>query len=144
MVDIVDSQTRSRMMRGIRAENTRPEIMVRKWLHRSGFRFRLHRKDLPGNPDIVLPKYRAVILVHGCFWHRHQNCRLAYMPKSNEAFWRKKFTQNVHRDHRNIEKLISLGWRVFVVWECETRIPFSFERRMNQIATSLNAENNPK
>lgn len=119
MADIVDAPTRSAMMAGIRGKNTKPEMLVRRFLHRSGFRFQLHRKDLPGRPDIVLPRYQTVVEVRGCFWHRHKNCRFAYMPKSNRAFWQAKLNGNRERDLRNLEKLRELGWRVIEVWECE-------------------------
>lgn len=108
-------------MSRIRGADTKPERIVRSVLHRSGYRFRLHRKDLPGRPDIVLPKYQAVVLVHGCFWHRHNGCRFAYSPKSRREFWEKKFAENVARDRRNVRALNKLGWRCITVWECETK-----------------------
>src|SRR5690349_16298349 len=101
MPDIVDAATRSRMMSGIRGINTGPERLVRSFLHRAGLRFRLHARNLPGKPDIVLPKHHTVVLVHGCFWHRHRNCRYAYTPKSRLDFWQRKFESNVARDSRN-------------------------------------------
>ena len=107
------------MMAAIRGKNTKPEIIVRRFLHRLGFRFRLHRSDLPGRPDIVLPKYRTVVEVRGCFWHRHEGCPLAYMPKSNREFWESKLNGNRERDRRNLGELASLGWRAIEVWECE-------------------------
>jgi DNA mismatch endonuclease, patch repair protein len=119
MPDIVDSATRSRMMSGIRGRDTRPELKVRRFLHRAGFRYRLHAYLLPGKPDLVLPRYHAVVFVHGCFWHRHRGCRFAYLPKSREAFWRAKLEGNAVRDARVAESLRRSGWRVFVVWECE-------------------------
>jgi DNA mismatch endonuclease, patch repair protein len=119
MTDIVDKATRSRMMSGIRGKNTKPEIAVRSYLHRKGFRFRLHRKDLPGKPDIVLPKYKLAIFVHGCFWHRHKNCKFAYTPKSNRAFWNRKFRENLARDTKNLKALSREGWRALVLWECK-------------------------
>lgn len=112
---------RSALMAKIRGKNTRPEIVVRKALHALGKRFRLHRRDLPGRPDIVLPRHRLAIFVHGCFWHRHPGCRLASTPKTRVAFWTDKFAANVARDRRNVERLEGLGWRVATVWECETR-----------------------
>jgi DNA mismatch endonuclease (patch repair protein) len=121
MADIVDTASRSRMMSGIRGKDTKPEMLVRQYLHRNGYRFRLHSQDLPGRPDIVLPKFKAVIQVHGCYWHRHKNCRLAYQPKSRREFWLKKFTQNVQRDKVVTNELLSLGWRVMTVWECALR-----------------------
>ncbi|MDE2663479.1 MAG: DNA mismatch endonuclease Vsr [Gemmatimonadota bacterium] len=119
MTDIVDARTRSAMMSGIRGKDTKPEILVRRFLHRSGFRFRLHHKDLPGRPDIVLPRYRTVVEVRGCFWHRHEDCPFAYMPKSNRAFWKAKLEGNRARDLRNLQKLRELGWKTIEVWECE-------------------------
>ena len=121
MADIVDPETRSRMMAGIRGSNTKPEIALRKALHARGLRFRLHDKNLPGRPDIVLPKYRAVIFVNGCFWHRHEGCRYATMPATRSEFWKAKFRANVDRDKRNLNDLLEIGWRTLVVWECELK-----------------------
>ena len=118
MVDIVDKETRSRMMSGIRGKNTKPEIIVRKALHAAGYRFRLHCKDLPGKPDIVLPKYRTVIFVHGCFWHGHM-CKKFKWPKTRQKFWREKIEGNIERDKKAIAELEKLGWRVKVIWECD-------------------------
>lgn len=118
MADIVDTATRSRMMAGIRGSNTQPELRLRRELHALGFRYRLNDRRLPGAPDIVLPRYGAVIFVHGCFWHRHAACRFATTPVSREEFWSAKFKANVERDQRNQEKLLELGWRVGTVWEC--------------------------
>ncbi|MDD9732315.1 very short patch repair endonuclease [Mameliella sp. AT18] len=121
MADIVDAATRSRMMSEIRGKNTRPELLLRKALHRAGFRFRLHDAALPGKPDIVLPKYRVVIFVHGCFWHRHQGCHWCSVPGSNADFWSSKFEKNVERDRRHVAQLRQAGWRVGTVWECALR-----------------------
>lgn len=112
---------RSKIMRAVRRSNTGPEIRVRKLLHAEGFRFRLHNKRLPGTPDIVLARFKTVIFVHGCFWHRHPGCTKATMPKTRKEFWTNKFDQNVARDKKNEEKLIQGGWSVIVVWECETK-----------------------
>jgi len=112
---------RSWNMSRIRSKNTKPEILVRKAIHAKGYRFRLHEKKLPGKPDLVLAKHRLVIFVNGCFWHRHQGCRLSTTPKSNTDFWERKFSDNMQRDERNKKKLQALGWRVQVIWECETR-----------------------
>ena len=119
MADIVDRATRSRMMSGIRGRDTKPEIVVRKYLHAAGLRFRLAPKNLPGKPDIVLPKYRTVVFVHGCFWHRHHGCDLAAVPGVHREFWRKKFKANVHRDRHVARLLRAAGWKVLVIWQCQ-------------------------
>jgi DNA mismatch endonuclease (patch repair protein) len=121
MVDIVSKTVRSRMMASIRSQNTQPEMIVRKFLHGHGFRYRLHVRSLPGRPDLVLPKYRVVIFVHGCFWHQHAGCRYATAPDQNREKWRLKFAQNIERDHRNISQILESGWRVIVIWECGIR-----------------------
>jgi DNA mismatch endonuclease (patch repair protein) len=121
------------MMARIGQRNTAPEIAVRRILHRLGLRFRLHRRDLPGTPDIVLPRRKLAILVHGCFWHRHAGCRFAYTPKSRVEFWNAKFDRNGARDHEVENALTGLGWRVRVVWECETRDPGALERRLRTL-----------
>ena len=115
------SEQRSRNMSAIKSKNTKPEIKVRKILHSMGYRFRLHSKDLPGSPDIVLPKYKTVIFVHGCFWHRHENCKYASTPKTRKEFWNKKFKENKKRDSEIQEKIKILDWRSVVIWECETK-----------------------
>lgn len=131
MTDVVDRAARSRMMSGIRGKDTKPELIVRKYLHRAGLRYRLHGK-LPGKPDLVFPKYCTVVFVHGCFWHRHEGCRYATTPASNSAFWQKKFENNVYRDQRAQEKLSELGWRVLVIWACELD-----ERRLKALVTKI-------
>lgn len=120
-MDTLTPIERSERMRRVGSKDTGPEVAVRRILHRLGYRFRLHRRDLPGRPDIVLPKHRSVILVHGCFWHRHteSNCRLARLPKSRPEFWEAKFAANQERDARVELQLRQAGWRVLVVWECE-------------------------
>ena len=118
MADIVSSAVRSRMMSGIQAKDTKPEILVRKALHAKGYRFRLHRKDLPGNPDITLAKFRTVIFVHGCFWHMHKGCKLARIPSSRTEFWTAKLRANAKRDETAESRLLALGWRVLTIWEC--------------------------
>ena len=115
------SKRRSRNMSAIKSKNTKPEIAVRKLLHSLGYRFRLHRKDLPGSPDIVLPKYKTVIFVHGCFWHRHENCKYASTPKTRKEFWESKFQANVKRDKEIQDKIKNIGWQSVVVWECEIK-----------------------
>jgi DNA mismatch endonuclease (patch repair protein) len=119
-MDIVSPERRSAMMSGIRGQNTKPEVAVRKLAHRLGFRFRLHRRDLPGSPDLVFPRRKKVVFVHGCFWHRHPGCRFAYNPKSRVEFWQAKFATNVERDVRVQRDLETLGWDVLTIWECET------------------------
>lgn len=117
-MDIVDKATRSKMMAGIGGKNTRPEVAIRKLLHHRGYRFSLHRSDLPGSPDICLPKYGITIFVHGCFWHQHPDCRYATMPSTNRVSWEEKFATTQLRDQRTLTELQALGWRTLVVWEC--------------------------
>ncbi|MCP1642028.1 DNA mismatch endonuclease (patch repair protein) [Pseudomonas citronellolis] len=109
------------MMGKIKGRNTKPEMVVRSLCHAMGLRFRLHRKDLPGSPDLVFPKYRLCLFVHGCFWHRHPGCKYAYTPKTRLDFWLPKLQRNMERDQEKEEALRALGWRVEVVWECETK-----------------------
>ena len=120
-MDTLTKERRSWNMSRIKSANTNPEKTVRSLLHRLRYRFRLHRKDLPGRPDIVLPKYQAVIFVHGCFWHRHSGCKFAYTPKSRVTFWQQKFADNQLRDKRVKQQLKKLGWQVIVIWECEIK-----------------------
>ena len=120
-MDRISKAHRSWNMSRIRGKDTTPERLVRSALHRMGYRFRLHRKDLPGKPDIVLPKHRVVIFVHGCFWHRHPRCRYATTPKTNRTFWNAKFKANIERDRRVRRELRKLGWKVVVVWECQCK-----------------------
>ncbi len=119
MADSLTAERRSWNMSRIRSRDTGPERTLRSMLHRAGFRFRLHDRSLPGTPDIVMKKYRAVILVHGCYWHRHEGCRNATTPSSRTEFWQEKFAATVMRDERNIEALKELGWKPIVVWECD-------------------------
>lgn len=133
MADRLTPEHRSWNMSQIRATDTKPERIVRSVLHRLGFRFRLHRNDLPGKPDIVLPKHNTVVFVHGCFWHRHPGCRLAYTPKSRQTFWREKFERNCQRDQRVRAQLRALGWRAIIVWECETRDITKLRNRLRRL-----------
>ncbi len=121
MADVVPKEVRSRMMAGIRGKDTRPEMAVRRALTAAGIRYRLHRRDLPGAPDLVMSGRRAVVFVHGCFWHRHEGCRHAKLPSSNAGFWRAKLDRNVERDRKAAADLLAAGWRVLTVWECATR-----------------------
>lgn len=118
-MDIWSKQKRSEVMSKIRGKNTKPEMILRSKLFREGYRFRVNRKDLPGKPDIVLPKYRTVIFVHGCFWHHHKECREGRIPSTNSEFWQKKLERNIMKDQENINALSNANWKVLVVWECE-------------------------
>ena len=131
MTDVFTKSKRSEVMSRIKGRNTKPELAVRSLLHRMGYRFQLHRADLPGKPDIVLPRYKTVIFVHGCFWHRHKECRFAYTPKSRTDFWLKKLESNVVRDQLVKADLERLGWRVITVWECELRESDQLAGRMD-------------
>jgi DNA mismatch endonuclease (patch repair protein) len=124
-------------MRQIRGKDTLPELRVRGVLHSLGFRFRIHVATLPGRPDIVLPKYRAALFVHGCFWHRHSGCKYRRMPKRNQRYWVKKLLTNQRRDSLQRRHLRQLGWRVFTIWECETEKPRCFARKIERLAESL-------
>jgi DNA mismatch endonuclease (patch repair protein) len=120
-------------MAGIRGKDTTPELQVRSIVHGLGYRFRLHVRDLPGSPDLVLPRLGTAIFVHGCFWHRHRGCRYATTPSSRRAFWEAKFAANVARDRRNASRLRRLGWSVLTVWECELRRPGRVEDRLARL-----------
>lgn len=117
-MDRVSSIVRSRMMSGIHGKDTKPEMAIRRALHRLGFRYQLHRRDLPGTPDMVFPKYKTVLFVNGCFWHRH-GCKFTTTPKSNPDFWLKKFSENIERDQQSQKALQYLGWSSIILWECE-------------------------
>jgi len=134
MTDVFTKSKRSDVMSRIKGLNTKPELAVRSMLHRMGYRFRLHKADLLGKPDIVLPCYKTVIFVHGCFWHRHKDCRFAYTPKTRTDFWLKKLESNVIRDLQVKIVLERQGWRVITVWECELRKP---EQLSNRLEASL-------
>jgi DNA mismatch endonuclease (patch repair protein) len=122
-MDTLTPDERSILMGKIRGKDTKPELLVRSMLHRAGYRYSLHRKDLPGKPDIVLRKYSTVVFVHGCFWHRHANCKVASTPKSNNDFWQAKFERNVSNDRKHRRALKKMGWKIIVVWECELKNP---------------------
>lgn len=121
MPERISQETRSRMMAGIRGRDTKPELLIRRHLHGQGLRFRLFARDLPGRPDIVLPRWKAVVFAHGCFWHRHENCSFFRLPKTRPEFWVAKIQRNVERDMAAIEQLRDAGWRVAVIWECALR-----------------------
>lgn len=121
MADVHEPKTRSYNMSQIKATDTKPEMIVRKYLHSQGFRYRLHVKDLPGKPDLVLPKYKTVIFVHGCFWHAHEGCEYFKMPKSRIDYWKPKLLGNRERDQQHYRKLNEIGWEVIIIWECELK-----------------------
>ncbi len=132
-MDRMTPEQRSRCMSKVKGINTKPEMIVRSFLHRRGFRFHLHRKDLSGKPDIVLPKYQTVIFVHGCFWHKHPGCRKSTIPKSNSLFWEKKLEENVKRDGKAREELEKAGWNVIVLWECRTQNEESLKKDLHDL-----------
>ena len=132
MVDRLTKKERSRNMSRIRGSNTKPEILVRSFLHKKGFRFRLHAKDLPGKPDIVLKKYRTAIFVDGCYWHRHQGCKLAYNPKSRKDFWQSKFEDNVRRDKKVNKMYEIIPWNIIRIWQCEVN-----EKNLTKLAKDI-------
>ncbi len=136
MTDRLTKEHRSWNMSRIKSTNSKPEIVVRSLLHRMGYRFRLHRKDLPGKPDIVLPKYKTIIFVHGCFWHRHINCKYAYTPKTHTDKWLQKFLKNTERDKKAKKQLELLGWKVNVIWECETKDSVKMDRIVKSILSN--------
>lgn len=143
MADTFTPEERRRIMQSVRVKHTKPEMQVRSAIHRAGFRFSLHRKDLPGKPDIVLPKYRAVVFVNGCFWHGH-DCSRGRLPNSNRKFWRSKINGNRKRDDRNAHALIESGWRVFVVWSCDIETGIENLIRFLQTGTVANQSNPSK
>lgn len=140
MTDIVDQQTRSRMMAGIRGTNTKPELALRRALHARGFRFRLHSRTVNGRPDLVLPKHRAVVFVHGCFWHRHEGCRYTTSPSTRPEFWQTKFEANLARDSAVRATIMEDGWRVATVWECALRKPERVELAATLLASWLRGD----
>lgn len=140
MSDVVNAVTRSRMMAGIKGKNTKPEMALRRALHARGFRYCLHSKKVKGRPDLVLPKHRAIIFVHGCFWHRHEGCRYATTPATRVAFWQAKFDANVARDSAVRGALLAAGWRVATIWECALRKPEQIAAAADQLSTWLLSE----
>ena len=144
MADIKSKEARSYNMSRIRGKDTKPEETVRKYLFSQGFRYRKNDKHLPGTPDIVLPKYRTVIFVNGCFWHGHEGCRYFVWPKNNAEFWKNKIINNIQRDENNLQLLISQGWKVIIVWECELKTDRI--NKLEEITKELknNVHNTPK
>lgn len=134
MADTVSKAVRSRIMSSVKQRHTKPEMIVRSLLHQLGYRFRLHRKDLPGSPDIVLPKFHTAIFVHGCFWHQHKNCGKSRRPSSNQNYWNTKLDENITRDRRKERELSKLGWRVLTVWQCETKDLDILTKKMKKLS----------
>lgn len=137
-MDVFDKDKRSRVMAKVKNKNTKPELLVRSLLHRMGYRFRIHRKDIPGKPDITLPKYKAVIFVHGCFWHGHEGCPNAKRPQSNLEFWDEKLNENIDRDKKTICELERMGWRVLVIWTCEINDVDTLSQRIENFMKNQN------
>ena len=133
MTDVFSKEKRSWLMSRVKGRDTKLEILVRSLVHRMGYRFRVHRRDLPGNPDIVFPRHGKVIFVHGCFWHGHQGCLRSKRPTTNKSFWNKKLDGNIERDKRFRRALQRMGWKVFVVWQCETREPEKLLMKLERI-----------
>lgn len=140
MADVHTPEQRSRNMSAIRSKNTKPEEIVRKYLFAQGFRYRKNVSQLPGKPDIVLPKYKTVIFVNGCFWHKHEGCRYFVWPKNNAEFWKSKIEGNVARDKQNESQLISMGWNVIVIWECQLKKTFK-ENTLKQLEDQIRCNN---
>ena len=138
-MDPLTMEKRSWNMSRVRSQDTKPEMIVRSFLHRNGFRFRLHVKNLPGHPDIVLPKYKTVIEVRGCYWHRHPGCKRATIPSTNAEFWQKKFAENVARDRRTERELRERGWNVIILWGCE----LSNRNKLDEVVKILSGEDSP-
>jgi DNA mismatch endonuclease (patch repair protein) len=136
-MDRVSTEQRSYIMSRIRGKNTKPEEIVRKYLFSRGFRYRKNDKRYPGKPDIVLPKYRTVVFVNGCFWHHHEGCKSATLPKSNTEYWQEKFQKNIERDNREIKQLEIMGWHVIVVWECEISNKAKREQRLQELEAEI-------
>ena len=135
MTDNVSQEKRSKIMRGSVSKDTKPEKIVRSWLHSRGYRFRKNRKDLPGKPDIVMPRYKLVIFVHGCFWHQHA-CKISNRPESNVSFWEEKFRRNKERDARNEQECRAMGWKVLTTWECKV-INESFRKSIQDVLAQV-------
>lgn len=142
MADIWSKAKRSEVMGRIRSKDTKPEISVRRMLHGMGYRFTVNgpkNRKLPGKPDIVLPKYKTVVFVHGCFWHRHKGCKVASNPKTNKRFWQEKFARNVARDRKSVRELKRLGWNTLIVWECEVGKPEKVCKRLKRMIDRANS-----
>lgn len=138
MADVHDKDTRSYNMSRIKGKDTKPEMLVRKFLHANGYRYRLHVKDMPGKPDIVLPKYKTVIFVHGCFWHGHENCKYFTIPKTKSEWWEAKISGNIANDIKAMDMLIQSGWQIITIWTCELK-PKTHEQTLNKLIKQLSS-----
>jgi DNA mismatch endonuclease (patch repair protein) len=138
MADVHDKKTRSYNMSQIKGKNTKPEMLVRKFLHANGFRYRLHVKDLPGKPDIVLPKYKTVIFVHGCFWHGHQGCKYFVVPRTRTEWWMNKINSNITNDTKTVKALKKEGWKIITLWECDLRKK-TFQKSLSSLYKKLSS-----
>lgn len=136
-MDILSKKARSALMAKIKGKNTRPEMIVRKFLFSKGFRYRIHDSRYPGSPDIVLPKYKTAIFIHGCFWHGHENCRASRLPTTNEDYWQEKIQQNIARDQKKIDLLEKEGWKILVVWECKIKKQVQRKNELNELFNSI-------
>lgn len=146
-MDVHDKKTRSYNMSQIKGKNTKPELLVRKYLFSQGFRYRVNVRSLPGTQDIVLKKYKTAIFINGCFWHGHEGCKYFVWPKTREAFWKEKINKNIRRDAQNIEKLKADGWNVIVIWECElkkNRLDFTLNNVVNRLNSDQCIKQKPK
>ncbi len=139
MTDVLSKEQRQKCMSHIKGKDTKPEILVRRFLFAHGFRYRLYRKDMPGKPDIVLPKYKTVIFINGCFWHGHSDCKYASIPETNREFWLSKISGNIERDKNTVSKLESLGWRVIVIWQCQLKSKTK-DQTLNNLITEIQNE----
>ncbi len=145
MTDVHSAETRSYNMSKIGSKNTKPELLVRKFLHRRGFRYKIHEKLLPGSPDIVLPKYKTAIFVHGCFWHGHNGCKYFSVPKTRSEWWKTKIDKNISKDSKSIATLENIGWNVCVIWECElvpTKMDYTLEKLLKKLLSSKKTPQN--
>jgi DNA mismatch endonuclease (patch repair protein) len=141
MADVMTPKQRSRCMAAVKGKDTKPEMIVRKYLFSRGLRFRVQVRKLPGTPDIVLPKYKTAIFVNGCFWHGHEGCKYFRLPKSNVEFWKEKIERNIERDRESMQALLDLGWKIIRVWECELRNKANREDTLNKIYKSITSPN---
>src|SRR5665647_1875389 len=142
MADVHSKEIRSYNMSMIKGKNTKPELLVRQFLHANGYRYKLHDKSLPGKPDIVLPKYKTIIFIHGCFWHGHEGCKKSALPTTNIEFWKGKIAKNIERDKLNISNLHNKGWKVIIVWQCELKNAAIIDNRLIKLTSEITNKKN--